>query len=141
VGLKLRLVVPLDILFPSRNMSIVLLCGLFPVHRNGSIVSLDLLGWVYFVYVLYCFGCWRGFVEILDLVVVFGIAEVHCEGIHIDWFIARVLVALWWSRRRVHLKFFVEIYGIHIDWFIARVLVVPWWSRRRAHLRFQSFGL
>ena len=75
--MKLRLVVSLDILFPSRNMRIVLSCGLFPVHKNGCIASLDLLGWVCFGYALYCrFGCWRGFIEILDLVVEFGVAEV-----------------------------------------------------------------
>ena len=75
--MKLRLVVSLDILFPSQNMRIVLSCGLFLVHRNGRIASLDLLGWVCFGYVLCCrFGCWWGFIEILDLVVVFGVAEV-----------------------------------------------------------------
>ena len=44
--MKLRLVVSLDILFPSRNMRIVLSCGLCLVRRNGSIASLDLMGWV-----------------------------------------------------------------------------------------------
>ena len=40
-------------------------------------LSLDLLGWVYFGYDLYChFGYWWGFAEVIDLVVVFGVAEV-----------------------------------------------------------------
>ena len=76
-GLKRRLVVLLDILFPSRNMHIALSSGLCLVRRSGSIVSLDLLGWVYFGYYLcYHFGCWRGSIEMLDLVAVFGVAEV-----------------------------------------------------------------
>ena len=77
MGLKRRLAVLLDILFPSRNMSIALSSGLCLVHINGSIASLDLFGWVCFGYCLYCHsGYWRGFVEILDLVVVFGVVEV-----------------------------------------------------------------
>ena len=77
MGLKRRLDVLLGILFPSRNTHIALSYGLFLVYRNGSIASLDLLGWVCFGYVLSCsFGCWRGFIEILDLVVVFGVVEV-----------------------------------------------------------------
>ena len=67
----------LGILFPSRNTHIALSYGLFLVYRNGSIASLDLLGWVCFGYCLYCHsGCWRGSVEMLDLVAVFGVAEV-----------------------------------------------------------------
>ena len=77
VGLKQRLDVLLDILFPSRNMSIALSSGLCLVHINGSIASLDLLGWVCFGYCLCCHSCcWRGSIEMLDLVAVFGVAEV-----------------------------------------------------------------
>jgi len=77
VGLKRRLAMLLDILFPSQNMCIALLSGLCLVRRNGSIASLDPLGWVYFGYCLCCHsGCWWGSIEMLDLVVVFGAAEV-----------------------------------------------------------------
>ena len=76
MGLKRRLAMLLDILFPSQNMCIALLSGLCLVRRNGSIASLDLLGWVCFGYYLYYhFGCWRGFAEVFDLIIVFGIVE------------------------------------------------------------------
>ena len=77
MGLKRRLPVLLDILFPSQNMHIALSSGLCLVHRNGSIAKLDLLGWVCFGYCLYCHSSyWWGSVEMLDLVAVFGVAEV-----------------------------------------------------------------
>ena len=77
MGLKRRLPVLLDILFPSQNMHIALSSGLCLVHRNGSIALLDLLDWVCFGYCLFCHsGCWRGSVEMLDLVAFFGIVEV-----------------------------------------------------------------
>ena len=67
----------LDILFPSQNMHIALSSGICLVRRNSSIASLDLLGWVCFGYCLCCHSsCWQGSVEMLDLVAVFGIAEV-----------------------------------------------------------------
>jgi hypothetical protein len=77
VGPKRRLVVLLDILFPSQNMHIVLSCGLFLVRKNGSIASLDLSDWVCFRYYLCSHsGCCWGSVEVLGLVVVFGVAGV-----------------------------------------------------------------
>ena len=77
MGLKRRLAVLLDILFPLRDMHIALSSGCCLVRRNASIALLDLLGWVYFGYCLCCHsGCWLGSFEILDLVAVFGVVEV-----------------------------------------------------------------
>ena len=68
---------PLGILSPSRNTRTVLSCAPFLCRRNGSKASLDLLGWVYFGYDLYCrFVYWWGFAKVVDLVVVFGVKEV-----------------------------------------------------------------
>ena len=95
MGLKRRLAVLLDILFPSRNMHIALSSALCLVYRNGSIASLDLFGWVCFGYCLCCHSsCWQGSIEILDLVAVLALWRCGLYGIDIDWFIMRVLVAL-----------------------------------------------
>ena len=106
MGLKRRLVVLLDILFPSRNMHIPLSSSHCLVRRNGSIAPLDLLGWVCFGYCLCCHsGCWQGSIEILDLVAVLALQRCGLYGIDIDWFVVRVLVALWWPRRQARLRF------------------------------------
>ena len=77
MGLKRQLAVLLDILFPLRDMHIALSSGYCLVRRNASIALLDLLGWVCFRHCLCCCcGFWWGSAEMLDLVVVFGVAEV-----------------------------------------------------------------